>query len=199
MVEDGADIKFSLRFGTSQTAQAIAQLLHYNCFSWYKEGAAAHRHSKDSETPFPVYIGMSVFTKTRKRSLVEMLHKHGMSISYDRVLEISAQLGDATVSKYVEEGVGQGPVCWLQLSIHHNLTMMLMWDFLTGRPQRVLIGSHTSSTFNTGTPQGCVLSYIKTIFSVSLFGNSGNEQRTGMAAILKNGMHPEFLLATSFF
>lgn len=34
-----------------------------------------------------------------------MLHEHGMSISYDRVLEISAQLGDATVSKYVKEGV----------------------------------------------------------------------------------------------
>jgi len=34
-----------------------------------------------------------------------MLHEHGVSISYDRVLEISAQLGDATVSKYVEDGV----------------------------------------------------------------------------------------------
>ena len=35
------------------------------------------------------------------------------------------------------------------------------------------------------------------IFSVSLFGNSGNEHRTGMEVILKNGFHPEFLLATS--
>ena len=33
-----------------------------------------------------------------------------MSISYDRVLEISGQLGDATVSKYVEEGVVCPPV-----------------------------------------------------------------------------------------
>lgn len=33
-----------------------------------------------------------------------------MSISYDRVLEISAQLGDATVSMYVEEGLVCPPV-----------------------------------------------------------------------------------------
>ena len=43
--------------------------------------------------------------KTRKRMLVEMLHEHGISISYDRVLEVSAQLGDAAVSKYMKDGV----------------------------------------------------------------------------------------------
>ena len=55
-------------------------------------------------------MGLSIFAKTRKKSLVEMLHEHGLCISYDRVLEISAQLGDATVSKYVEEGVVCPPV-----------------------------------------------------------------------------------------
>ena len=43
--------------------------------------------------------------KLEKRLLVEMLHEHGVSIPYDRVLEVSAQLGDAGVSKYMEEGV----------------------------------------------------------------------------------------------
>jgi hypothetical protein len=43
--------------------------------------------------------------KLEKRLLVEMLHEHGVSIPYDRVLEVSAQLGDAAVSKYMEEGV----------------------------------------------------------------------------------------------
>lgn len=110
MVEHGADIKSQLRFGTSKSDQAIAQLLQYNCYSRYKEGAATHRHSKDRETPFPVYMGLSVYAKTRKRNLVEMLHDHGFSISYDRVLEVSAQLGEATVNKYVEEGVVCPPV-----------------------------------------------------------------------------------------
>ena len=53
---------------------------------------------------------MSVYTKTRKRTLVEILNEHGISISYDRALEISAQLGDATVTKYVEDGVVCPPV-----------------------------------------------------------------------------------------
>ena len=103
MIEHGADIKSQLRFGASKTDLAMAQLLQYNCYARYKEGAATHRHSKDRETPFPVYMGMTVFAKTRKRHLVEMLHAHGLSISYDRVLEVSAQLGDAAVSKYVED------------------------------------------------------------------------------------------------
>ncbi len=111
MVEHGADIKSQLRFGASKTDLTIAQLLQYNCYARYKEGAATHRHSKDRETPFPVYMGMSVYGKTRKRTLVEMLHEHGVSISYDRVLEISAQLGDATVNKYVNDGVVCPPVC----------------------------------------------------------------------------------------
>ena len=54
---------------------------------------------------------MSVHAKTRKRHLVDMLHDHGLSIPYDRVLEISSQLGDAVVNRYVEEGV----VCPLKL------------------------------------------------------------------------------------
>ena len=39
----------------------------------------------------------------RKKVLVELLHDHGPSISYNRVLEISAQLGDASVRGYQEE------------------------------------------------------------------------------------------------
>ena len=54
-------------------------------------------------------MGMAVFAKTRKSQLVEMLHDHGISISYDRVLEVSAQLGDAAVAKYVEDGVVYPP------------------------------------------------------------------------------------------
>lgn len=105
MIEHGADIKSQLRFGASKTDLAMAQLLQYNCYAKYRENAKTFRHSKDRETPFPVFIGMSTYSKTRKRVLVEMLHDHGISISYDRVLEISAQLGDAAVSQFNLEGI----------------------------------------------------------------------------------------------
>eukprot|EP00058_Branchiostoma_floridae_P021206 XP_002606696.1 hypothetical protein BRAFLDRAFT_72537 [Branchiostoma floridae] len=105
MIEHGADIKSQLRFGASKSDLAIAQLLQYNCYTRYKEGASTHRHSKDRETPFPIYMGMSIYAKTRKKLLVNMLHDHGLGISYDRVLEISAQLGDASINRYIEDGV----------------------------------------------------------------------------------------------
>ena len=65
MVEHGADIKSQLRFGSSKSDMAIAQLLQYNCFSKQKEGATVYRHSKDRETPFPVFMGMTVYAKSR--------------------------------------------------------------------------------------------------------------------------------------
>ena len=105
MIEHGADIKSQLRFGASKTDLVMAQFLQYDCYGRYREGAATYRHSKNCETPFAVFMGISVYAKTRKRLLVEMFHEHGLSIPYDRLLEVSAQLGDAAVNKYMEEGV----------------------------------------------------------------------------------------------
>ena len=93
IIEHGAGIK-----SHSKSDLTLSQRLEYNCFAKYKEGAKAHRHSKDRETPFAVYIGLTVFAKTRKRQLIDVLHENGISISYDRVLEISAQLGDEVVT-----------------------------------------------------------------------------------------------------
>ena len=40
-----------------------------------------------------------------EKVLVELLHDHVLSIPYDRVLQISAQLGDAAVARYTVDGV----------------------------------------------------------------------------------------------
>ena len=105
MIEHGADIKSQLQHGASKSDLAMSQLLQYNCFANYKVGTQIHRHSKDHETPFAIYVGMSVFAKTRKRQLIDILHDNEVSISYDRVLQLSAQLGEAVVAQYVEDGV----------------------------------------------------------------------------------------------
>ena len=105
MIEHGADIKSQLRFGACKTDLAMAQLLQYNCYGRCRNEKATQKHSKDRETPFPVYIGMSTYARTRKRHLIEILHDSGISVSYDRILEISAQLGEAVVTKYVQDGV----------------------------------------------------------------------------------------------
>ena len=71
----------------------------------YKEGTNTHRHSDERETPFSVCLALFVYAKTRKRRLIDMLHEKGICVSYDRVLEISANLGEAVVWQYVEDGV----------------------------------------------------------------------------------------------
>ena len=129
MIEHGADIKSQLQHKALKSDLALSHLLQYNCFAKYREGSKVHRHSKDRETPFAVYIGMHIFAKTRKRQLIDMLHANGLSISYDRVLEISAQLGEAVVAQYVEDGVVCPPVLRKKLfttsavdNIDHNPT-----------------------------------------------------------------------------
>jgi len=49
-----------------------------------ENGAATYRHSKNRETPFAVFLGMSVYAKTRKIVLLEMIHEYDVSIPYDR-------------------------------------------------------------------------------------------------------------------
>ena len=45
MMEHGADIKSQLMFGASKTDLAMAQLLQYNCYTKYKEGAKTFRRT----------------------------------------------------------------------------------------------------------------------------------------------------------
>ena len=82
---------------------------------------------------------MSFYAKTRKKVLVELLHDHGLSVSYDRVLEISAQLGDATVRRYQEEGVVCPPILRKKLfttaamdNIDHNPTATTATTYFHG-------------------------------------------------------------------
>jgi hypothetical protein len=50
-------------------------------------------------------MGLYVFAKRTRKHIIEMLYENGLSISYARVLEISAQLGEAAVEQCVQDGV----------------------------------------------------------------------------------------------
>ena len=109
-IEYGVDITSHLNHGVVQSDVAIAQLLQYNCYSKYTEGSKYLRHAKHRETPFPIYVGMKVFAKTRKRELIDKLHQNGISISYNRVLELSGQLGENVIKQYVKDDVVCPPI-----------------------------------------------------------------------------------------
>ena len=95
----------------SKEENALAQLCQFNCHQTYKTNASFHRQSSKREPAFPVYLGLSVYSKYRKESLVNLLFENGLSISYDRVLEITNLVGESVIKTYERNGI----VCPLNL------------------------------------------------------------------------------------
>lgn len=113
MVINGTNIK-TLTNDTPkvQSALTISQLLMYNSSirrrkkdkdKTVNSPSVNVKHSQERETPLPIYLGLMVHTKTRKRELVDTLFSLGLSISYDRVLELSTDLGNEVIRFYESE------------------------------------------------------------------------------------------------
>ncbi|KAK3868800.1 hypothetical protein Pcinc_025838 [Petrolisthes cinctipes] len=63
------------------------------------------RHSTSQETPLPLYIGMILHAETLKRGLVDKLFSLALSISYDRVLRLSAEMVNRACQMFQTEQV----------------------------------------------------------------------------------------------
>ena len=92
MICHGANITERVLATQSQALLSISQLIVFDSLS-YKRKQTTTRHIKSREPPLPVYLGVLLHTKTQKRALVEALHDLYLSMSYDRVLEISTDMG----------------------------------------------------------------------------------------------------------
>ena len=62
-------------------------------------------HVSHQETPLPIYVGLLVHTATRSRTIVDKLFQLGISISYDCVLCLSADLANSVCKYYNEKKV----------------------------------------------------------------------------------------------
>ena len=82
----------------------LAQLVRFNAVKRKRSGDAI-RHTKNNEPPLPVMVGLSIHSKTREKRLIEDLYSKGLSISYDRVIEIEDNITKRLCNKYNEEGV----------------------------------------------------------------------------------------------
>ena len=106
MVLKGPNIKVQGEAATrtsSQPARSVSQLIMYNSSASSRENTKQTRHSKERETPLPIYLGTLIHSKTRKRELVDILFHLGLSISYDRVLDISTDMGNKICQYYERE------------------------------------------------------------------------------------------------
>ena len=110
MILEGPNIKNQI--GQEQVginvALMLSQLLIYNAVKHHRDPTSENtttRHSLMRETPLSIYVGLVLHAETRKKKLVDKFYRLGLSISYDRVMQISADLGNSICSQFEEEGV----------------------------------------------------------------------------------------------
>ena len=68
------------------------------------------RHNLEREPPLPIYIGINVHVLTRSKKLIQHLYKMGISISYDRVMELEDWIATSVCERFEEDGV-VSPAC----------------------------------------------------------------------------------------
>ena len=106
MLLRGADI-LDQDSADSQVCLTVAQTIFFNCKKTTKKKTSTgkSRHSLGYEPPLPLYIGLNVHTQTRSKQLILQLHELGLSVSYDRILQLENQLATAVCEDIVTKGV----------------------------------------------------------------------------------------------
>ena len=86
MLLNGANLKHQDSI-YSQASLTISQSILFN-FKKCASSSSKSRHSLYREPPLPLYIGMMIHTETRSKKTVTELHDMGLSVSYDRILQL---------------------------------------------------------------------------------------------------------------
>ena len=108
MILEGPSIKEQSE-NTTPAALSIAQLLKFNTIKCRHTQETSQsvtvKHMTSQETPVPIYIGLMLHAHTRKKELMDRIHQLGISISYDRVLRLSAEIGNRICEQFHREQV----------------------------------------------------------------------------------------------
>lgn len=89
----------------SLSAQSLTQLITFNTLKRGRTETSGIRHNTERETSLPLYLGLLIHTKTRKRDLVDVLFQHGLSVSYDRVMQASTDEANRVIEAFKHDGV----------------------------------------------------------------------------------------------
>ena len=89
----------------SQAALALSQLLMHSC-SHQRTEQTITRHSRNREPPrTSTRTCIYMHSKTRSRDMVETFYKMGLSVTYDPVLCMSADLANSAINYFELKGV----------------------------------------------------------------------------------------------
>ena len=120
--------KESVEVNENQASRSISQLIIYNTtIRQTKSASNVARHSRERETPLPIYVALKIHGLTRGRNLIDALFNLGLCISYDRVLSISTDIANSVCERFQNDGVVCPPILRSELfttagfdNIDHN-------------------------------------------------------------------------------
>ena len=70
-----------------------------------KEDSASSRHSLKREPPVPLYVGLNIHTLTCNKGIIDRFEKLGLSVPYDRVLQVERVLAQNLCKQFREENI----------------------------------------------------------------------------------------------
>jgi hypothetical protein len=85
----------------------ISQLLIYNTSkgTHHVVKTAAVRHNKERETNFPLYHGLKLHGHGRNKKQIEIDHEQGISVSYNRIMEVKQGIAHAVCARHAQDWV----------------------------------------------------------------------------------------------
>ena len=89
----------------SQACNTISQLLLHNAKKRKGVSKGSGRHNYQREPPVPLCIGLNLHTQTRSKKLIDNLEKLGLSVSYDRILQLESLLAKNVCEQFKLEGI----------------------------------------------------------------------------------------------
>ena len=87
----------------SQLCITVGQTIVHNVNKRKPNSPTKVRHTVDREPPLPIYINIHALTRSKK--IIQPLHQMGISVSYDRVMQIEEWLATAVCERFEDDGV----------------------------------------------------------------------------------------------
>ena len=113
-----------------QACLSVAQLLVFNTYKRRRKLANQNftKHSKKREPPLPVHIGLLIHSQTWQSNLVSDLYNLGLSISYERVLEMENLTANAICEQFKADRVVCPP------KLRKNIFTTAVYDSIDHNP-----------------------------------------------------------------
>jgi hypothetical protein len=96
MILEGPSIDCQSDVACVPASLFISQILVFNAVKYARKASEVTKvgHSSSQETSLPLYLSLMLHAETRKRDLIDKVFALGLCVSYDRVLQVSASLGN---------------------------------------------------------------------------------------------------------